>query len=195
MIFSVPVLAATSPTAQAVVASTVAETVADAAAAENKTVGEYMNNAVTEVPGLDEATPLGQGGHVIINGAPSNQTFSVLKPERGTVDSAKVYAENLGGKVLNVKQQHFLLRTYPKISMAFPLLCRLNRQCDRYFNESQCSEGCHIDYHMIFSDFGNGQFYPYTIDQLINFNILCVSKDVWMFLYRGWRSLFFRRFS
>ena len=70
MIFSVPVLAATSPTAQAVVASTVAETVADAAAAENKTVGEYMNNAVTEVPGLDEATPLGQGGHVIINGAP-----------------------------------------------------------------------------------------------------------------------------
>ncbi len=47
MVFSMPVLAATSPTAQAVVASTA--TVADAAAAENKSIGEYMNNAVTEV--------------------------------------------------------------------------------------------------------------------------------------------------
>jgi hypothetical protein len=121
MIFSVPVLAATSPTAQAVVASTVAETVADAAAAENKTVGEYMNNAVTEVPGLDEATPLGQGGHVIINGAPSNQTFSVLKPERGTVDSAKVYAENLGGKVLNVALINASIRNFQTATVNFYL--------------------------------------------------------------------------
>ena len=87
MVFSMPVLAATSPTAQAIVAS--AATVEDAATAENKTVGEYLNNAVTEVPGLDAVTPLGQGGHVIINGAPSNQTFSVLKPESKEVTSAK----------------------------------------------------------------------------------------------------------
>ena len=100
MVFSMPVLAATSPTAQAVVAS--AATVEEAAAAENKTVGEYLNNAVTEVPGLDAVTPLGQGGHVIINGAPSNQTFSVLKPESKDVTSAKSLAAGLSGKVLNV---------------------------------------------------------------------------------------------
>ena len=102
MVFSTPVLAATSPTAQAVVASAAAGTVEEAAAAENKTVGEYLNNAVTEVPGLDSVTPLGQGGHVIINGAPSNQTFSVLKPESKDVTSAKNYAASLGGKILNV---------------------------------------------------------------------------------------------
>lgn len=102
MVFSLPVLAAESPTAQAVVASSAAATIEEAAAAENKTVGEYMNNAVTEVPGLNNVTPLGQGGHVIINGAPSNQTFSVLKPESKDVNSAKAYAVTLGGKVLNV---------------------------------------------------------------------------------------------
>ena len=102
MVFSTPVLAATSPTAQAIVASATAGTVEAAAAAENKTVGEYLNNAVTSVPGLDSVVPLGQGGHVIINGAPSNQTFSVLKPESKDVTSAKSHAASLGGKVLNV---------------------------------------------------------------------------------------------
>lgn len=116
MAISMPVLAATSPTADsystadsspassvpAVTASSVPQGVAKAAADENKTVGEYMNNAVTKVPGLDEVLPLGQGGHVIINGVPSNQTFSVLKPERQEVDSAKKHASSLSGKVLNV---------------------------------------------------------------------------------------------
>ena len=79
MVFSMPVLAATSPSADshstvssqtssnsvsAVTASSVSASIAQAAAEENKTVGEYMNNAVTEVPGLEEAAPLGQGGHV-----------------------------------------------------------------------------------------------------------------------------------
>lgn len=73
-----------------------------AATGENKTVGEYMNNAVTEVPGLSEATPVGQGGHVMINGAPSNQTFSVQKPILAEVNSAKSQASTLGGSVLNV---------------------------------------------------------------------------------------------
>lgn len=121
MVVSMPVMAATSPTAsavasQAVVASTApsvtavpsngmnsAETaVVSAAAAEGKTVGEYMNNAVTELPGLTEVTPVGQGGHVVINGAPSNQTFSVLKPHYAYVTYAKTLANGLGGKVLNV---------------------------------------------------------------------------------------------
>lgn len=121
MVFTMPVLAATSPTAQAVVASAAAETVADAAAAENKTIGEYMNNAVIEVPGLKEVTPLAQGGHVIINGAPSNQTFSVLKPERKNVDSAKTYAETLSGKVLNVAQISASVRSFQSATVNFYL--------------------------------------------------------------------------
>ena len=115
MALSMPVLAATSPTADsystsgavavsAVTASSVPQSVVKAAADENKTIGEYMNNAVTEVPGLEEVVPLGQGGHVIINGVPSNQTFSVLKPVRQDVDSAKAHAASLSGKVLNVAQ-------------------------------------------------------------------------------------------
>ncbi|MCM1386245.1 MAG: hypothetical protein NC231_02870 [Bacillus sp. (in: Bacteria)] len=121
MLLAMPVSAATSPTAQAVVASTAAVTVAEAAAAENKSVGEYMNNAVTEVPGLDEVTPLGQGGHVIINGAPSNQVFSVLKPEREAVTSAKAYADTLGGKVLNVAKINASIQKFNTATVNFYL--------------------------------------------------------------------------
>lgn len=73
-----------------------------AAAEENKSVGEYMNNAVVAAPGLDNAVPVSQGGNVIINGAPSNQTFSVLKVLSGHTDSAKAQAASVGGRVLNV---------------------------------------------------------------------------------------------
>lgn len=122
MLVSVPALAADSPSAgsvsgnscepkpetsvsdtvSTVEASSVSEAVAAAAAAEGKTVGEYLNNAVTTVPGLDNVVPIGQGGHVIINGAPSNQVFSVLKPSQENVSSAKLFAAGLNGKVLNV---------------------------------------------------------------------------------------------
>ena len=118
MAVSMPVMAATSPTADsystaspssaatvsAVTASGVSHSVAKAAAEENKTVGEYMNNAVTEVPGISSVVPLGQGGHVIINGVPSNQTFSVPKPIAENVNLAKAQAAALGGTVLNVAQ-------------------------------------------------------------------------------------------
>lgn len=118
MTISMPVLAATSPTADsystaspasgtavsAVTASSVPHSVAKAAAEENKTVGEYMNNAVTQIPGLDAVVPLGQGGHVIINGVPSNQTFAVMKPTAENVNLAKTQAAALGGTVLNVAQ-------------------------------------------------------------------------------------------
>ncbi len=73
-----------------------------AANSEGKTVGEYNNNAVAELPGLSDVVPVSQGGSVIINGAPSNQTFSVLKPADGAISVAKTYAANLGGTVLNV---------------------------------------------------------------------------------------------
>ena len=135
MAISMPVLAATSPTADsystadsspapavsAVTASSVPQSVAKAAADENKTVGEYMNNAVTEVPGLDEVLPLGQGGHVIINGVPSNQTFSVLKPARNEVDSAKKHASSLSGKVLNVAQIKASINSFKTAQVNFYL--------------------------------------------------------------------------
>lgn len=121
MLFSIPVMAvspstsagshsvsgnsvSTAAPAPAVEASGIPSAVVAAAAEEGKTVGEYMNNAVTSVPGLESVTPLGQGGHVIINGAPSNQVFSVLKPLAANVNSAKAHAAALGGRVLNVAQ-------------------------------------------------------------------------------------------
>ncbi len=63
-----------------------------------------MNNAVTRLPGLENVTPLGQGGHVIINGVPGNQTFSVLKPHYAYVNFAKTLAGGVGGRVLNVAE-------------------------------------------------------------------------------------------
>ena len=118
MLIAMPVMAADSPNASsvktepvastqtasvpAVEASSVPAAVVEAAAAEGKTVGEYMNNAVASVPGLENVVPIGQGGHVIINGAPSNQVFSVLKPTQANVYSAKAFAATLGGKILNV---------------------------------------------------------------------------------------------
>ncbi len=116
MAFSLPVMAAPSPSASAVVASTskaakadttdmvegVPSSVVSAAASEGMSIGEYMNNAVVSVPGLDSATPIGQGGHILINGAPSNVTFNLGKPLLAAVNSAKAQAAALGGKVLNV---------------------------------------------------------------------------------------------
>lgn len=73
-----------------------------AAAEENKSVGEYMNNAVVAAPGLSNAVPVSQGGNVIIDGVPTNQTFSVLKVLSGHTDAAKAQAAAIGGRVLNV---------------------------------------------------------------------------------------------
>lgn len=84
--------------------SSIETMLASAAMAEDKTVGEYMNNAVTRLPGLENVTPLGQGGHVIINGVPGNQTFSVLKPHYVYVTFAKTLAGGVGGRVLNVAE-------------------------------------------------------------------------------------------
>jgi len=72
------------------------------AEAEDKSIGEYMSNSVMEVPGLDEVTPVGQGGSVIIDGKASNVTLSVQKPLLAHVNAAKTQATTVGGKVLNV---------------------------------------------------------------------------------------------
>lgn len=66
------------------------------------TVSEYMNNSVIETPGLDEVTPVGQGGKIVLDGESSNVTFSVQKPLPAHVNAAKAQAASLGGKVLNV---------------------------------------------------------------------------------------------
>lgn len=73
-----------------------------AAEAEGKSMGEYTSNSIMEVPGLDDVTPVAQGGGIIIDGQETNATFSVQKPLRAHVDSAKSQAAALGGKVLNV---------------------------------------------------------------------------------------------
>ena len=115
MVVSMPVLAATSPTAQsystasssassvsAVTASSVPHSVAKAAADENKTIGEYMNNAVTGIWAMDKVIPVAQGGGVVVDGVKTNLTFSVLKPELRRVYTIKDAAAAMGGTVLNV---------------------------------------------------------------------------------------------
>lgn len=97
MLTAVPVMAADSPQASSVSAAVTA-----AAAEEGKTVGEYLNNVLITIPGLENAIAIGQGGHVVINGAPSNQVFTLLKPASAIVDSAKKFSETLGGNVLTV---------------------------------------------------------------------------------------------
>lgn len=83
-------------------ASGIPTATAIAAADAEKTIGEYTNNAVTKLPKVSKVIPVAQGGKVIINGAPSNQTFSVLKPADGAIPYAQTYASSIGGKTLNV---------------------------------------------------------------------------------------------
>lgn len=73
-----------------------------AAVEAGKSVGEFVNNAVTEMPGLETVTPVAQGGGVIIDGVPSNQVFSISKPVLSQVKSATAQAAALNGTVLNV---------------------------------------------------------------------------------------------
>lgn len=72
------------------------------AEAEGKSIGEYMNNTVMKVPGLDDVTPVAQGGGIVIDGQASNVTLSVQKPLPAYVTYAKSQASAIGGKVLNV---------------------------------------------------------------------------------------------
>ena len=83
--------------AEAVIAS-----IERVASAEGKSVGEYTNNAVVELPGVPNVVPMGQGGHVIINGAPSNVIFFLDKPSAPVLSQAKAQAQALGGTLLNV---------------------------------------------------------------------------------------------
>lgn len=72
------------------------------AAKDGKSIAEYFSNTVMTVPGLDEATPVGQGGNVVIDGKNTGATISIQKPLLAHVDSAKSMASTIGGRVLNV---------------------------------------------------------------------------------------------
>ena len=72
------------------------------AEAEGKTVGEYMNNAITTLPGLEDITPVAQGDKVILNGEESDITFVLAKPLAAYIDYAKEQATSINGKVMNV---------------------------------------------------------------------------------------------
>lgn len=69
---------------------------------QGKTISEYMTNSIQTLPGLDEVTPVGQGGNVIIDGEASNVTFALDKPLNAHVDFAKTQAASINGKVMNV---------------------------------------------------------------------------------------------
>ncbi|MCR4851766.1 MAG: hypothetical protein K5870_10960 [Lachnospiraceae bacterium] len=112
MLIALPVMAAESPSAATVATQSSqssddnggsGDPVADAAAVEGKTVNEYLNNAVEDVPGLPEQLPTSQGGGVILNGVPTNYKIELTKPAKADVTFAKAVAENLpGAKVLSV---------------------------------------------------------------------------------------------
>lgn len=124
MLCSMPVMASESPSARAVVINTVDNetgVTAQMAAEEGKTLGEYMNNAVTTVNGLEDLLPIGQGGHVIVNGAPSNYIFWLAKPKSGEISDAKVKAAELEGKILSLVRTSSELQGFSSAEVNFYL--------------------------------------------------------------------------
>lgn len=124
MLCSMPVMASESPSARAVVINTVDNetgVTAQMAAEEGKTLGEYMNNAVTTVNGLEDLLPIGQGGHVIVNGAPSNFIFWLAKPKSGEISDAKIKAAELEGKILSLVRTSSELKGFSSAEVNFYL--------------------------------------------------------------------------
>lgn len=74
------------------------------AAAKNMSAGEYYNNAVVETPGIEEATPVAQGGGIIIDGVATNVMATISKVDVAFVDSVRASVE---GTVLNVVDVKF----------------------------------------------------------------------------------------
>lgn len=74
------------------------------AQAANKTVGEYYNNAVLDTQGIEDTTPVAQGGNLIVDGKATNMTASISKVSVAFVDSVRASRE---GTVLNVVDVQF----------------------------------------------------------------------------------------
>lgn len=125
---STTVFAATSPSAAAVVASTVAApegfgnaSDAQAAAERGLTAGEYYNNAVTSTPGVSDAMPVGQGGKILVNGVATNLTATLSKVNKTVAESAKAQAAALSGNLLNVVKVSFPGANYKVATINFYL--------------------------------------------------------------------------
>lgn len=74
------------------------------AQAANKSAGEYYNNAVSETQGIEEATPVAQGGNLVVDGKVTNMTANISKVPVAFVDSVRAAQE---GTVLNVVDIQF----------------------------------------------------------------------------------------
>ncbi len=97
-------VSATSPSAQAVLASAGFQNASQAqeAADRGMTAGEYFNNAVVDTPGVENAMPVGQGGKIIVNGVATNLTATLSKVDKNMAAEAVSQAAALGGNLLNV---------------------------------------------------------------------------------------------
>ncbi|NBJ92479.1 hypothetical protein [Parablautia muri] len=73
-----------------------------AANAEGKEIGEYISNSVYKVAGIDEVTPVAQGGNVIVDGKQTNISFTVDKAYYTYTASAQAQAASVGGTAINV---------------------------------------------------------------------------------------------
>lgn len=126
---STSVFAATSPSAQAVVASTVAApegfaNASEAQAAADRgglSAGEYRNNAVTSAPGVSNATPIAQGGKIMINGVATNLTATLSRVNKNVASDAKAQAAALAGNLLNVVKVDFPGANYKVATINFYL--------------------------------------------------------------------------
>lgn len=75
-----------------------------AAHAQNKSSGEYYNNAVVTTEGIENAVPVAQGGKLIIDGQMTNASATVSKVSSVYVESVRAARE---GTVLNVVDVQF----------------------------------------------------------------------------------------
>lgn len=74
------------------------------AAEKNMSAGEYYNNAVIETAGIEEATPVAQGGSLVVDGVVTNMTATISKVDVAFVNSVCAAQE---GTVLNVVDVRF----------------------------------------------------------------------------------------
>ena len=123
LLCSATAFAATSPSAQAVLASAGFVNAADAQAAADRglSAGEYYNNAVTSTPGVENAMPVGQGGKIMINGVVTNLTATLSKVNKDVAAGAVSQAAALGGTLLNVVKVDFPGANYNVATINFYL--------------------------------------------------------------------------
>lgn len=117
LLCSTTVAAATSPTAQGFANSYEAKVATN----RGMSAKEYRNNTVETTKGIDNATPVGQGGKIIINGVVTNLTAALSKVNTAEVDGAKAQAASLSGQLLNVVGVEFPGANYEVATINFYL--------------------------------------------------------------------------